>query len=209
MPPPTAWRRSPSAARFAANCCNPALPVSQAGRFTLGDRHVAPPHRHRRSRSRAGFRPPRACARKAFGPVVLLSDEKELPYQRPPLSKAFLKGADGARRLPLRAEQFYRDKRHRSAARRTATRIELAARRVELASGGRWNSTISCWRPAPGRGALEVSRRRSRRRAGLRNIADARAHPGAAGRGRAGRGDRRRLHRPRDRRDSARASAAR
>ena len=43
------------------------------------------------------------------GDVILLSDEKELPYQRPPLSKAFLKGEMDVHGLPLRAEAFFRD----------------------------------------------------------------------------------------------------
>ena len=41
------------------------------------------------------------------GAVTLLSAEPHLPYQRPPLSKAFLKGAMEADGLPLRAAQFY------------------------------------------------------------------------------------------------------
>ncbi len=68
-------------------------------------------------------------------PVVLLSDEKELPYQRPPLSKAFLKGAMGRDGLPLRAEQFYRDHDIDLRLGEKATRVDLAARRVERASG--------------------------------------------------------------------------
>jgi len=38
------------------------------------------------------------------GDVVLLSAEKDVPYQRPPLSKAFLKGEMDIHGLPLRAE---------------------------------------------------------------------------------------------------------
>jgi hypothetical protein len=34
--------------------------------------------------------------------IVLLSDESELPYERPPLSKAFLKGETDIRGVPLR-----------------------------------------------------------------------------------------------------------
>ena len=69
--------------------------------------------------------------------IVLLSGEAELPYQRPPLSKAFLKGAMDLAGLPLRAEQFYRDPRHRSAPRRTGFAHRPALRRrVELSSGG-------------------------------------------------------------------------
>src|SRR5471032_2818348 len=42
--------------------------------------------------------------------IVILSDECDLPYQRPQLSKAFLKVDDTAC-LPLRAEQFFVDNR--------------------------------------------------------------------------------------------------
>ncbi|MGO9421229.1 NAD(P)/FAD-dependent oxidoreductase [Roseiarcus sp.] len=69
------------------------------------------------------------------GEIVLLSDERELPYQRPPLSKAFLKGDMDLHGLPLRAEAFYRDQRIGLRLGVRATRIDRAARRVELADG--------------------------------------------------------------------------
>ena len=43
------------------------------------------------------------------GEIVLLSSEADLPYQRPPLSKAFLKGEMDIHGLPLRAEAFFHD----------------------------------------------------------------------------------------------------
>jgi 3-phenylpropionate/trans-cinnamate dioxygenase ferredoxin reductase component len=69
------------------------------------------------------------------GDIVLLSDEKELPYQRPPLSKAFLKGEMDLHGLPLRAEAFYRDHCIDLRLGARATRIDRAARRVVLADG--------------------------------------------------------------------------
>jgi 3-phenylpropionate/trans-cinnamate dioxygenase ferredoxin reductase subunit len=68
-------------------------------------------------------------------PIVLLSDEPELPYQRPPLSKAFLKGEMDIHGLPLRAESFFRD--HGIDLRRgaRATRIDRASERVEMSDG--------------------------------------------------------------------------
>jgi 3-phenylpropionate/trans-cinnamate dioxygenase ferredoxin reductase subunit len=68
-------------------------------------------------------------------PIVLLSDEPELPYQRPPLSKAFLKGEMDIHGLPLRAESFFRD--HGLDLRRgaRATRIDRASERVEMSDG--------------------------------------------------------------------------
>ena len=71
------------------------------------------------------------------GAVKLLSAETHLPYQRPPLSKAFLKGAMEADGLPLRAAQFYPDKGVELLLGEEATRIDRHSRRVELASGRR------------------------------------------------------------------------
>jgi 3-phenylpropionate/trans-cinnamate dioxygenase ferredoxin reductase subunit len=67
------------------------------------------------------------------GGIVLLSDEKELPYQRPPLSKAFLKAEIDLHGLPLRAEAFYRDQRIDLRLGARATGIDTSARRVKLA----------------------------------------------------------------------------
>ena len=41
------------------------------------------------------------------GDVVLLSAEKDVPYQRPPLSKAFLKGEMDIHGLPLRPKPTF------------------------------------------------------------------------------------------------------
>lgn len=41
------------------------------------------------------------------GPITLIGAESEPPYQRPPLSKAYLLGEMDAARLPLRADTFY------------------------------------------------------------------------------------------------------
>src|SRR5271163_5002769 len=69
------------------------------------------------------------------GDVVLLSAEKGLPYQRPPLSKAFLKGEMDIHGLPLRAEAHFREQRIDLMLGVSATRIDRAARRVELSNG--------------------------------------------------------------------------
>ncbi len=70
------------------------------------------------------------------GDVVLLSAEKDLPYQRPPLSKAFLKGEMDIHGLPLRAEAHFREQRIDLKLGVGATRIDRAARRVELSDSG-------------------------------------------------------------------------
>ncbi|MBC8641648.1 FAD-dependent oxidoreductase [Caballeronia sp. EK] len=42
--------------------------------------------------------------------ILIVSDEQDLPYHRPPLSKSFLKDVN-EELMPLRAEAFYRDKK--------------------------------------------------------------------------------------------------
>ena len=69
------------------------------------------------------------------GAIVLLSDEADPPYQRPPLSKAFLKGQMDLAGLPLRAEKFFIDHRIDLRLGIKAERIDRAARLVELSSG--------------------------------------------------------------------------
>ena len=69
------------------------------------------------------------------GDIILLSREEDLPYQRPPLSKAFLKGEMDIHGLPLRAEAFFRDQRIDLRLGVRATGIDRAARRVETSNG--------------------------------------------------------------------------
>ena len=48
--------------------------------------------------------------RKGFtGPITLVGDEPQLPYQRPPLSKKYLSGALERERLLIRPAHFYAD----------------------------------------------------------------------------------------------------
>ena len=47
---------------------------------------------------------------KYTGPITIIGDEPHLPYQRPPLSKAYLSGSQEVERVYLRAEKFYQDK---------------------------------------------------------------------------------------------------
>jgi len=68
-------------------------------------------------------------------PIVLLSDEPDLPYQRPPLSKAFLKGEMDVHGLPLRAEAFFRDHGIDLRLGMRATRIDRLSQRVDTSDG--------------------------------------------------------------------------
>ncbi|CAM5548621.1 3-phenylpropionate/trans-cinnamate dioxygenase ferredoxin reductase subunit [Aquamicrobium terrae] len=69
------------------------------------------------------------------GPVILLGEEAELPYHKPPLSKTFIKDAE-AKPQPLRGEAFYTGNNIDLRAGTLVERIDLAARRLELAGGG-------------------------------------------------------------------------
>ena len=70
------------------------------------------------------------------GAITLLSDEAALPYQRPPLSKAFLKGQLGLAGLPLRAEKFFHDNRIGLRLGEKVLRIDRKSKRLELSWGG-------------------------------------------------------------------------
>ncbi|NNM71378.1 NAD(P)/FAD-dependent oxidoreductase [Enterovirga aerilata] len=71
------------------------------------------------------------------GPVVLLGDEPELPYQRPPLSKAYLDGKADDEMLRLRPQSFFDEHRIEYHPGESLVRIRRAERQVELSSGRR------------------------------------------------------------------------
>jgi 3-phenylpropionate/trans-cinnamate dioxygenase ferredoxin reductase component len=66
--------------------------------------------------------------------ICLVNDEAHLPYQRPPLSKAYLKGEGRPDSLMFRPDKFYRDQNVDLIADRAAS-IDRAARRLLLVSG--------------------------------------------------------------------------
>jgi 3-phenylpropionate/trans-cinnamate dioxygenase ferredoxin reductase subunit len=66
--------------------------------------------------------------------VCLINDEAHLPYQRPPLSKAYLKGEGRPDSLMFRPDKFYRDQNIELISDRAAS-IDRAARRLVLESG--------------------------------------------------------------------------
>jgi 3-phenylpropionate/trans-cinnamate dioxygenase ferredoxin reductase subunit len=69
------------------------------------------------------------------GRLVLIGDEPELPYQRPPLSKKYLSGEMAAERLVFRHRSFYDEHRIELKLGKAAVRLDPAARRVALADG--------------------------------------------------------------------------
>lgn len=66
--------------------------------------------------------------------IALINDEGHLPYQRPPLSKAYLKGTGGPETLMFRPEKFYHDQNIDLITDRVAS-IDRAARKLRLHSG--------------------------------------------------------------------------
>jgi len=83
----------------------------------------------------AGFQVAASLRQHGFsGRVGLINDEAHLPYQRPPLSKAYLKGEGRPDSLMFRPDKFYRDQTIELIGDR-AVSIDRAARRLLLASG--------------------------------------------------------------------------
>ena len=70
------------------------------------------------------------------GSITLITDEHGLPYQRPPLSKAYLLGESDERRLLHRQGKWYADQDVRLV-HDPAVAIDRAGHTVELASGAR------------------------------------------------------------------------
>ncbi|MCB4769130.1 FAD-dependent oxidoreductase [Ancylobacter sp. Lp-2] len=69
-------------------------------------------------------------------PITLVGDEPGLPYQRPPLSKAYLKGDVGVDHLELRPAAFFADHRIGLAHGRVVA-VDRSARRVTLEDDGK------------------------------------------------------------------------
>ena len=71
------------------------------------------------------------------GPIALVGAEPIAPYQRPPLSKAWLKGEADAEALMLKPESYYAEERIDLRLATAATAIDLATREVALEGGER------------------------------------------------------------------------
>ena len=83
----------------------------------------------------AGFQLASSLRQAGFsGRIGLINDEAHLPYQRPPLSKAYLKSGGGPDTVMFRPDKFYRDQTIDLIAGR-AVSIDRGRRNVLLASG--------------------------------------------------------------------------
>ena len=83
----------------------------------------------------AGFQLATSLRQAGFAdPIHLINDEAHLPYQRPPLSKAYLKGTGGPETLMFRPLKFYADQSVDLVYDR-AVAVHRGDRKVQLASG--------------------------------------------------------------------------
>ena len=83
----------------------------------------------------AGFQVAASLRQHGFAErICLINDEAHLPYQRPPLSKAYLKGEGRPDSLMFRPDKFYRDQNIELIADR-AVSVDRGARKLKLASG--------------------------------------------------------------------------
>ena len=73
--------------------------------------------------------------KKFAGKIILIGDEAQLPYQRPPLSKKFLSGDLDAERLHFKPASFYDDPQIDVHLNTTVERIDRAGKKV-IASDG-------------------------------------------------------------------------
>ena len=142
------------------------------------------------------------------GPVILVGDENELPYHKPPLSKTFIKDAE-AKPQPLRGEAFYTGS---AIDYRPGIRIErIDAGRPQAGNSRRRRAGLRPPDPGDRLAAAHpaVAGRRSVRRAVAALARRCAADPRTQRAKRRRRHPRRRLHRAGDRRDAARRPAAR
>ena len=129
------------------------------------------------------------------GRIMLIGDEGELPYHKPPLSKTFIKDSDAQPQI-LRAEAFYSGKSIDLLLGESVESLDPAAKRLKLASGDSvaFDKAILAtgsrprvlpieWRPACRSALAPLDRRRP-------------GDPRTCGPGRGRRHPRRRLHRP-------------
>ncbi|GIF65465.1 pyridine nucleotide-disulfide oxidoreductase [Asanoa ishikariensis] len=71
------------------------------------------------------------------GPVVLIGDERERPYERPPLSKGYLLGKDEREKIYVHTPQWYAEHDVDLRLGTRVTAVDPAAHEVTTADGGR------------------------------------------------------------------------
>ncbi|MBX3565857.1 MAG: FAD-dependent oxidoreductase [Sphingomonas sp.] len=79
------------------------------------------------------------------GSIVLIGDEPELPYERPPLSKEYLAGDKVFERLLIRPAAFWEERSVTMLTGRTVVAVDPAARSVTTADGARIGYAALIW----------------------------------------------------------------
>jgi len=88
--------------------------------------------------SLAGAKAAQALREEGFGgPIVLIGDEAERPYERPPLSKEYLQGKSGREKIYVHPESWYADNGVELRLGARVTAIDRSAREVVLADDSR------------------------------------------------------------------------
>ena len=88
--------------------------------------------------SLAGAKAAEALRAEGFdGPVVMIGEETELPYERPPLSKGYLQGKDERESIYVHSRDWYDDAKVELRLGVLVTAIDPGAHEVTLADGGR------------------------------------------------------------------------
>jgi len=106
----------------------------------------------------AGAKAAEALRREGFeGRVVLIGEEAARPYERPPLSKAYLRGEAGFDRVAVHKERFYSDHDIELLTSSPVRSLDLRERRLELegASSVRYDRLLLATGASPRRLALE------------------------------------------------------
>ena len=80
--------------------------------------------------------------------IALVNDEGHLPYQRPPLSKAYLKGTGGPDSLMFRPDKFYHDQNIDLIADHALVDRPRRAQSYRSPPALASITAIWCWRPA-------------------------------------------------------------
>jgi 3-phenylpropionate/trans-cinnamate dioxygenase ferredoxin reductase component len=84
----------------------------------------------------AGFQTASSLRSEGYdGPIRVICEEPQVPYQRPPLSKAFVLGKQDQSRLLLRPEPYYQDHDIGLLTGERAVSIDRSARVIQTASG--------------------------------------------------------------------------
>ncbi|MEH0431955.1 NAD(P)/FAD-dependent oxidoreductase [Streptomyces turgidiscabies] len=89
--------------------------------------------------SLAGAKAAQALREEGFdGPLVLIGDERERPYERPPLSKGYLTGKDAREQIYVHPPQWYDEHDVDLRLGIAVTAVDPASREVTLADGSRF-----------------------------------------------------------------------